>query len=158
MVKTVQMDLTENQVERLERIAQRLGGTLGEAGAALIEEALREEEFPWVDFRDTIIGRQAFAQGSGMAVWEVVMVARDVGMDARKVADLLSVPLPMVEGALRYTEAYPDEIYGALAENDSYDFEKAREGLPGLILFEYHDEEAATKAEEEPIHASSAAR
>jgi uncharacterized protein (DUF433 family) len=155
MANRIEIELTDDQAARLGPIAERLGGTLGEAGAVLIEEALREAEFPWIDFRDTILGRQAFAQGSGMAVWEVIMVARDVGMDAQKVAELLSVPLPMVQGCLRYTEAYPDEIYGALAENDACDFESLKKAIPTAEEFVARGK---VSEEDHRAHAAIAAR
>lgn len=163
MTNRIEIELTDGQAARLGRMAERLGGTPNEAGAALIEESLRETEFPWIDFRDSVVGRQAYCQGSGMAVWEVVMIARDFGMDAERVAQHLSVPLPMVQGALRYTAAYPDEIYGALAENDAYDdFETARRGLPDLVQYEREDEvasaEQGTAPEKALSHAATAAR
>ena len=33
-------------------------------------------EYALIDFRDSVVGRQAYMQGSSLAVWEVMMIAR----------------------------------------------------------------------------------
>ena len=42
-----------------------------------MEEGLRRSEFAYIDFRDSAAGRQAYMQGSSLAVWEVAMLLRD---------------------------------------------------------------------------------
>jgi hypothetical protein len=136
MSRVVSLRFKEDQMQRLTRIARRMGRTPSEAGAMLIEEALRRSEFAFVDFRDSTVGRQAYVQGSSLAVWEVVFVARDYGMDAAKTAEHLGWPLAKVQAALNYADAYPDEIAAALDDNDAYDFEAAKRLLPGITLIE----------------------
>jgi len=74
--QVVSMRLKEAQMERLRRAARRLGLTPSETSARLVEEALRRNDFAFLDFRDSPVGRQACLQGSSLAVWEVVLVAR----------------------------------------------------------------------------------
>src|SRR5204863_2574579 len=90
---------------RLGRMARQLGRTARETGALLIEEGLRRSEFAFIDFRDSPVGRQAFIQGSSLAVWEVVWIARSYLGDAEKTAAHLEMPLAKVKAALNYATA-----------------------------------------------------
>ena len=44
-------------------------------------------EFALIDFRDSPVGRQAYIQGSTLAVWEVMMIVRAYKGNAKKAAD-----------------------------------------------------------------------
>jgi hypothetical protein len=70
------MRLKDHRMERLRRTARHMGRAPGKTSALLIEEALRQEEFAFIDIRNSSVGRQAYIQGSGLAVWEIIMVAR----------------------------------------------------------------------------------
>lgn len=72
---TIHVELRDEQAARLDRFASGLHKSRGEATAQLIEEGLRRAEYPAIEFRDSAAGRQAYVAGSGLAVWEVVMVA-----------------------------------------------------------------------------------
>ncbi|HXI18204.1 MAG TPA: hypothetical protein VNM48_17710 [Chloroflexota bacterium] len=133
--KVVSLRFGSQQMERLQRVARRLGRTPSETGALLVEEALRRTEFALIDFRDSIVGRQAYLQGSSLAVWEVVMVGRGYGMDAVRTAEHLQWPLPRVQAAFRYAEAFADEIEAALTDNASYTFEDITRMLPQARQF-----------------------
>ncbi len=96
--------------------------------------------FDQIDFRDSIVGRQAYVRGSGLAVWEVAMLLRAHDDDAARVTDYLEWPSGHVEAAVRYIAAYPDEIDAALADNDSYDLERLRQIFPDIEVFTVPDE------------------
>ncbi len=87
-------------------------------------------EHSGIDVRDSMGGRQAYVKGSGLAVWEVAMLARDQGGDAERVADYLQWPLTRVQAALSYAHDYREEIGAALADNDAVDFETLQRLLP----------------------------
>lgn len=131
MSQVLSMRLQEGQMERLRRVARRMGRTLGETGALLVEEALRRAEFGHIEFRDSPVGRQAYVQGSSLAVWEVVRLARDYGMDAARTAEHLEWPEFRVQAALNYAAAYPEEIEAAIEDNAAYDWESVSRMLPG---------------------------
>ncbi len=131
MSQVISIRLRDRQAERLGRLARRLGRSRGEAGALLIEEALRMSEFAFVDFRDSAVGRQAYIQGSGLAVWEAVMLVRAYDGDMEKVAKHLRWPIQRVQAAINYATAYPDEIDSAIADNEAYDAERVSRMLPG---------------------------
>jgi uncharacterized protein (DUF433 family) len=113
------MRLKEDQVGRLERFARRHGKGLGEAAAMLLEEALRKQEHPLIEFRDSPLGRQAFVQGSSLAVWEVVSLARHFGGDPRRLSAHLEWPEIKVRAALAYAERHREEIEQALQDAEA---------------------------------------
>src|SRR5450432_3655432 len=78
MSQILSLRIPDQMVERLDRFARRLGNgmTRTKAGVMLLEESLRESEFSFVEYRDSAIGRQPYLKGSGLAIWEVIMIAR----------------------------------------------------------------------------------
>ena len=130
MSRVLSLRLRDTQMERLGRLARRLGRTPSETGALLLEEALRMAEFGHITFRNSPVGRQAYVLGTSLAVWEVVMVARWHAGDAQRTATYLRWPLVRVQAALQYAAAYPDELEAAIADNEAYDFETAKRMLP----------------------------
>ena len=126
----ISMRLPVKSGKRLKRMASRHGWTPSDASARLVEEGLRRADFAFVDFRDSTAGRQAYLQGSSLAVWEVMMLARDYHDDAAKVAKHLRWPEAKVLAAFNYAKAFPDEIGEALADHDSMDFASLSQMLP----------------------------
>ncbi len=72
----ISMRLPVESEKRLKRMANRHGWTPSDASARLVEEGLRRSEFAFIDFRDSPAGRQAYIQGSTLAVWEIVLLVR----------------------------------------------------------------------------------
>lgn len=130
MSHVVSIRFQDDQMERLRRLARRLGRTPSETGALLVEESLREAEFGHIDFRDSPVGRQAYVKGSSLAVWEVVKLARSYGMDVTKTARHLEWLPFRVQAALNYAAAFPEEIKEAIADADKSDFTTLSRMLP----------------------------
>ena len=105
MSKVLSLRLKEDQVERLERAARRWGRSPSSAAVLLLEEALRQREFPYVEFRDSVVGRQAYLNGHRLSVWQIEWIARYFDHDAGKTADYLRLRPVQVEGALSYADA-----------------------------------------------------
>jgi uncharacterized protein (DUF433 family) len=120
---------------RLKRMASRHGWTPSDASARLVEEGLRRSEFAFIDFRDSPAGRQAYIQGSTLAVWEVLLVVRSYKEDVASVAKHLEWPEAKVEAAINYAEAFPQEIEEGLSENAATDFGALKRMLPGAARF-----------------------
>ncbi|MGD0680446.1 MAG: hypothetical protein ABR990_00230 [Terracidiphilus sp.] len=116
-------------------MARRHGWTTSDASARLVEEGLRRSEFAYIDFRDSAVGRQAYMQGSRLAVWQVAMLLRSYKQDLGAVAKHLEWPVFQVQAALNYIEAFPEEIAEALAENDAMDFNALKRMLPQAVEF-----------------------
>lgn len=126
----ISMRLPAESGKRLKRMARRHGWTASDASARLVEEGLRRSEFAFIDFRDSPLGRQAFLQGSSMAVWEVELLLRSYGNDAAAVARHLEWPEAKVRAVVNYVEAFRSEIDEALAENDSADLAAIQRMVP----------------------------
>src|SRR5205823_9319238 len=88
----ISMRLPAESGNRLKRMAARHGWTPSDASARLIEEGLRRSEFAFIDFRDSAAGRQAYIQGSTLAVWEVLLLVRSYTGDVVAVAKHLQWP------------------------------------------------------------------
>jgi uncharacterized protein (DUF433 family) len=75
-----------------------------------VEEGLRMDEHPLVRFAEGPAGRRARLLGTGKDVWEVIGAVRDNDGDAEETARYLELPLGLVQAAITYYGAYPDEI------------------------------------------------
>jgi len=129
------MRLPVESGKRLKRIASRHGWTPSDASARLVEEGLRRSEFAFLDFRDSPAGRQAYIQGSTLAVWEVIFLLQSYKGNSAAVAKHLGWPEAKVRAAAHYAEAFSAEIDEAVAENDSVDFETLKRRLPQAEVF-----------------------
>src|SRR5271156_6632481 len=131
----ISMRLPEESGKRLKRLANRHGWTASDASARLVEEGLRRSEFAFVDFRDSPAGRQAYVQGSTLAIWEVMLLLRSYKGNVKDVAKHLKWPEAKVRAALHYSESFPEEVNDAIAENDSVDFDTLKRMLPQAVDF-----------------------
>lgn len=121
--------------KRLKRMANRHGWTPSDTSARLVEEGLRRSEFALIDFRDSRAGRQAYMQGSTLAVWEIMLLVRSYRGKVAAVAKHLKWPEAKVRAAVNYAEVFPEEIEEATSENDSADFETLKRMLPQATEF-----------------------
>ena len=101
----------------------------------LLEESLRESEFAFVEFRDSFIGRQAYLKGSGLTLWELIMIARRFDFDAEQVAQYYPLSVDAIRSGIQYYEVYREEIDQAIADNN-IGYEKMKRRLPNLQLSE----------------------
>jgi hypothetical protein len=131
----ISMRLPQESGKRLKRMANRHGWTPSDASARLVEEGLRRSEFGFIDFRDSPAGRQAYVQGSTLAVWEVMLLFHSYRRDVSAVAGHLRWPEAKVRAAVNYAEAFPEEINEAMAENEAMDFEALKRMLPQAAEF-----------------------
>lgn len=129
------MRLSVESGKRLKRIANRHGWTPSDASARLVEEGLRRWEFAFLDFRDSPVGRQAYMQGSTLAVWEVMFLLRSYGGNIAAVGKHLGWPEAKVRAAMNYAAAFPEEILEATEENDAAGFEALQHMLPQAVNF-----------------------
>jgi len=128
------MRLPMESGRRLKRMANRHGWTPSDASARLVEEGLRPE-FAFIDFRDSPAGRQAYIQGSTLAVWELMLLVRSYHEDMLAVAQHLRWPEAKVRAAVNYAEAFPTEIQEATSENESTGFVALKRMLPQAMEF-----------------------
>lgn len=131
----ISMRLPADSGNRLKRMANRHGWTPSDASARLVEEGLRRSDFAFIDFRDSAAGRQAYIQGSSLAVWEVMLLVRSYKADVSAVARHLKWPETKVQAGMNYAKAFPEEIERALSENAATDFEALKRMLPQAAEF-----------------------
>jgi len=141
MSQILSLRLPEQMIERLDRFARRLGNgmTRTKAGVMLLEESLREAEFAGIEYRDSPIGRQPYMKGSGLAIWEVIMIARPREMNAERIAQDYPYPVENIQAAINFYEAYRDEIDQAIEDNH-IGYEAMKRLLPNVRLFEVPEE------------------
>ncbi|MHB0875514.1 MAG: DUF433 domain-containing protein [Anaerolineae bacterium] len=135
MSKVVSMRLKEEQLAVLKRTARRMGRTTSEAAALLLDEALRQQQFALIQFRDSPVGRQPYIQGTRLAVWQVAALVRQYGGEVEQAAVYLGVPAIQVRAALNYAAAFPQEIEAAIADSSPTQ-DELRRLLPGLEVLE----------------------
>jgi hypothetical protein len=133
MVLSMRLPVASGQ--RLKRMAKHHGWSPSDASARLVEEGLRRSEFAFIDFRDSMAGRQAYLQGSTLAVWEVVLLLRSYRNSVAGVAKHLHWPEAKVQAAANYARVFPQEIEEALAENAAADLESLKRLLPQAAEF-----------------------
>ena len=63
------------------------------------------------------------------------MLLRSYKGNVREVAKHLKWPEAKVRAALNYSEAFPEEVNDAIAENDSIDFDSLKRMLPQAVDF-----------------------
>ena len=147
----ISMRLPAKSGARLKRMATRHGWTPSDASARLVEEGLRRADFAFVDFRDSAAGRQAYIQGSTLAIWEVVQLVRAYKDDIVAVAKHLQWPEARIQAAVNYAEAFSEEIEQAISENVATDFDALKRMLPGAtklssrLLRKSRDAEASAR-------------
>ena len=111
----------EKVYERLREAANASGQSVSALAEQMLDEALRQRDHPLIVFRDGPTGRRA-ALVVGPDVWEVVggIVGGDVPEDQRvtRTAELMALPVPYVEAALRYYADFADEVDARIAAND----------------------------------------
>ena len=129
------MRLPAESETRLKRMANRYGWTASDASARLVEEGLRRSEFAFIDFHDSAAGRQAYIQGSTLAVWEVLLLVQTYKGEVAAVARHLKWPEAKVQAAINYARAFPEEIESAVSENAAADFEALKRMLPQASEF-----------------------
>lgn len=131
----ISMRLPVASGKRLKSMATRHGWTPSDASARLVEEGLRRSEFAFLDFRDSAVGRQAYIQGSSLAIWEVMLLVHGYKGDLKAVARHLRWPQAKVRAAVNYAKAFPGEINEALAENHAANFTAISRMLPQAVEF-----------------------
>lgn len=132
MSQVISTRLPDRTAERLKQLARQLGKTPSETSAILIEESLRESEFPYIEFRQSPLGRQPYLKNSSLALWEVIQIAQSYALDEQKTAAHFHRPLEWVRSALLYAEAYQSEMEKAIIQAQTLNETTLKRLLPQL--------------------------
>jgi uncharacterized protein (DUF433 family) len=141
MSQSLTLRLPDEDAAEVRRIAQRERRSISEVGARIVDEWLRQNRFPHIEFRSINGERVACIKGR-LEVWQVMMVARNHHNDIAKTAAHLDLRPEQVQAALDYAAAYPAEIEAALAENRE-GFERLKRLLPQIERISLTDADLA---------------
>ncbi len=131
-VEVVSLRLRSDEGDRLQRLSRLLRRAVSETAAMLLTEKLREEDFPFIEFRASPIGRQPYVKGTSLAVWEVVLLGRRFEMQPGRVASYLEWPEAKVQSAIAYAEAHRDEVEPLVEEAERLGSEDLKRRVPWL--------------------------
>jgi len=113
----VSVRLDDTLAERLRLRARAAGESLSDRLRRYAEEGARRDEHPLITFRDGPTGRRAAVVG-GPDVWEIAMWIEDLSAEENPAAVLAAeqnLALALIDAALRYQDAYPEEVEARIA-------------------------------------------
>jgi len=108
--ETVSVRITAVEKRSLEADARRQGIPTGTVAANYIAEGVRRSRFPAVEFRNGSPGRVAYLAGTRWPVWLIVELVRDYSGKVEAAGKHMNRPPALVQMALDYAAAYPEEI------------------------------------------------
>jgi len=111
--------------QRLIEWARRAGLAERTLAQRYVEEGLRHDAHPLIQFLDGPSGRRASLVGRGLDVWESVATVRDNDGSIARAAEYLQVPAGLVEAAVAYYGEYRDEIDREIELNEA-EYERGR--------------------------------
>ena len=137
MSQVLSVRLADEAAEEVKRIARRERRSASEVTGRAVEEWLRLERFPRIEFR--LLGglRQACLKGR-LPVWQVVLIGEAHAMEEAKTAAHLKLSREQVRTAFDYYTAFPEEIDDLLQENRQGP-ERLKRFFPGLDIFTVTD-------------------
>lgn len=109
--------LTRPEKRDLQQTAELSGQAPASLASALVREGIRRTRFPAIEFRDGEPGRVAYLAGTRWPIWMIVQLVTEFEGDRKKAAARIDRPVALLDMALNYAEAYPQEIRAALALN-----------------------------------------
>ena len=111
--------LAEGTKRRLADRARRVGVAERTLAQRYVEEGLRHDVHPLIQFLDGPSGRRASLVGRGLDVWEVIATVRDHDGSIADAADYLQVPAGLVEAAVAYYGEFREEIDEQIEDNEA---------------------------------------
>jgi len=141
MAQLISARLPDQTAERVKQYARRKQRSLNETVSLALEEWLRQNEFAYIEFRDTPDGRLAYMKNSRLPVYWVIKVARAYDMDLDKtLAYWPNRSREWVQAAFSYYAAYPEEIEAQIAGYAATRFETLRKRFPQIEAFSVPEE------------------
>lgn len=117
MPTPLSLRLSQNTLDRLAARSRRGALPLRTLAQRYVEEGLRMDEHPGVYFAESPHGRVASLTGTG-DVWEVIAAVRANDGDLSETAAYLEIPLGLIQVAVTYYGAFPDEIEREIELNE----------------------------------------
>jgi hypothetical protein len=119
MAEHYTLRLAPGMRERLDEHARRSRLPPRTLAQRYVEEGLRHDAHPLIQFLDGPSGRRASLIGRGLDVWEVIATVADNDGSTAEAAGYLEIPLGLVEAAVSYFGEYRSEIDEEIALNEA---------------------------------------
>ena len=117
MASPVSLRLPNALFERVRQLAAVERRSFADMTKVLVEEAIKLREFPDIVFTEGPTGRRATMR-TGLDVWEIIEPYLLAGKDWNALVESYpDADEGLLRAALRYYEAYPDEIEARIALN-----------------------------------------
>ncbi len=108
--KPLSVRLRADLESELRELSRRTRRSLGSVVNELLDLSLRSRRYPGIVFVEGPAGLRAHLAGTGLDVWEVVMLVRAYGSVDGLLRDFPHLSRRGVETALAYARRYPDEV------------------------------------------------
>jgi uncharacterized protein (DUF433 family) len=108
--KPVSFRVQAGTVELLEQHAQAVGLTQTALVERYVEEGLRRDNHPLIDFREGSGGRRPAVLGTRLDVWQVIETIRQNDNSVEVAAEYLGIPAEHVRACMRYYADFQGEI------------------------------------------------
>ncbi len=118
MGQPISLRIDQATIERLGVRAERVDIKPRTLAQRYVEEGLRMDEHPLVRFVDGPGGRRARLLGTGLDIWEVIASVRDNQNDLGRTAEYLELGRGLIQAAVSYYAAFPEEIEGWITRNE----------------------------------------
>jgi uncharacterized protein (DUF433 family) len=105
--------------QRLSDWARRSGMPERSLAQRYVDEGLRHDAHPLIQFLCGPSGRRASLVGRGLDVWEVIATIRDNSGSVAQAADYLQVPVGLVQAVVAYYGEYQAEIDREIEFNEA---------------------------------------
>jgi hypothetical protein len=125
MAEHYTLRLASGMRERLSDRARRCHLPERTLAQRYVEEGLRHDAHPLIQFLDGPSGRRASLIGSGLDVWEIIATVRDNDGSIPDAGAYLEISVGLVEAAVAYYGEYRDEIDDEIGLNES-EYERGR--------------------------------
>jgi hypothetical protein len=110
----------DSLLDRLQKRSEAEGISKSRLAERYVDEGIRMDEHPGIEFRDGPTGRRA-ALPRGPDIWQLVMALREFEPRGEQAivatAQLLDLDVSEVRAGVRYYDAFPAEIDDRIARN-----------------------------------------
>lgn len=110
VTKPISLRVAESVKLELAQIARRFGTSPATLGADFVAQGVRTTQHPSIEFRQTPAGRLAYVRGVRLPVWLAIETVEDCRGNAQKAAKLLRLPVLLLQAAIAYARAFPEDI------------------------------------------------
>jgi uncharacterized protein (DUF433 family) len=110
MARTRTFRLPDELLASLEERARDRGESANALAERLIEEGLRRDVHPLIDFWDSVAGRRAMVLGSRIEVGQVVDTWLESNKSVEATAEYFNLPERFIAAALQYYAAFQEEV------------------------------------------------